>query len=755
MGDSPIWEEALPLGNGRIGAMVFSGIDMEKLSLNDDTLWSGYPQEHNIIGANKHFKEAQKLAMDGKYKEAQEIIEKHMLSKNSQRYLPLGDLLLDMNKNKENGEVTNYRRALDLQTALSTLSYVQNGVTFYRESFVSAPDQALIMRIWADTPKAISFTARLACQLPHMINVKENCIVLDGKAEPSEPCISFATLAHVEAIGDNCNIEQNDDFLQIKNADEVIIRLCCRTSFTGAFTPSIHPYLENCNKDLEKVLKLDYETLKSRHISDYQELYNRVDISFGEGKEYLPIPERLENWETSENDPSLFALLFQYGRYLMIAGSRLGTNPLNLQGIWNPHLHPPWNGNYTLNINTEMNYWPAEVTNLAECHMPLIEFTNNLRISGAKTAHEYYNARGFVVHHNSDIWAMSTPVGAEDGKGCARWGFWPMAGGWLSTHAFAIYEYSQDKDYLQNIAWPIIRDAARFFLDVLVEDNDGSFIFAPSTSPENDFIYEGKAQSVSKTATMTTAIIKETLENAINCCHILNIDEDFKKEAIAALRRLPIYKIGSRGELLEWSEELQEHEPTHRHTSHLYFLYPRNKLSNSLQEACKQTLNLRGDEGTGWTLAWRICLWARLQDSERAFSFLKKQLRPCEGRQGGCYPNLFGSHPPFQIDSNFGACAGIAEMLLQNNPDLAPYANYIWLLPALPKALSTGYVKGLRAKGGITVDIYFEKGLLIKAELLLDKHLPACKVRVRYINDEKIIKLLPNQKFVYDSATDY
>ena len=740
--EAKVWDEALPLGNGRIGAMVFSGVSSEKICLNDDTLWSGYPKDHNIPGAAEDYKIAQQLAMEGKYKEAQELIEARLLGENTERYLPMGDLILEMDEHE--AEITNYRRELNLENAIHTLQYTNaEGIEYKRESFISAPDQVLVTRLTTNNPCNLNLTARFESKLHHIITVKGKSMIIDGMTEghdetdPTKQGIRFAAIANFEITGGTTM--QENSTLRIQDATEITIRLCCRTNFADSFTPpgvANIPYFHKTEKDLETALIHNYQTLKTRHIDDYQALYNRVDINFGKSLSHMPTPQRLDGWDSTENDPDIFALLFQYGRYLMISGSRPGTQALNLQGIWNPHMFPPWNSDYTTNINAEMNYWPAEVTNLSECHEPLISLITRLRTTGAKTAKLHYNAGGFTVNHNTDIWAMSTPV--ESVPTCARWAFWPLGAGWLSAHAFDHYQYNMDEKYLRDTAFPIVKDAARFFLDVLVEDTDGTLIFAPSTSPENEFIHAGGNYSVSKTATMTTAIIKETLQNAITCCKILDTDPQFKAEAQAALDRLPAYKIGSRGELLEWSEELPEAEPTHRHTSHLYPLYPGNEIvpNTPLADACAKTLELRGEESTGWALAWRICLYARMLDSERAFSFLKKQVRPCEGWRGGCYPNMFGSHPPFQIDSNFGATAGIAEMLLQS-----PRPGVIHLLPALPKVLSTGYVKGLRAKGGITVSIYLENGQLKKAELELDKHLSAREVTIIHKSQQTSIKL--------------
>ncbi|MCL2604806.1 MAG: glycoside hydrolase family 95 protein [Defluviitaleaceae bacterium] len=763
------WDEALPLGNGRMGAMVFSGAVNERLALNDDTLWSGFPQSHDVPGAAEEYKRARGMAMEGKYREAQTLIEDKFLGKNTQRYLPLGDLLLEMPQ--AHADHTDYRRGLDIGNAVSSVRYTADGVIYYREAFISHPDQALVMRIWADAPGKVTFTARLACQLKSVISAQGCQITLEGQADPAndpDPAkqgMAFIAKAFVKTT--NGMITAGDDALYVKNADEAVIRMTWRTNFFDAFTPPMLgniPHRDICDKDMINALELDYEALKTRHIKDHQSLFNRVDIRFctdeNISKDNLTLPERLAKWEEAENDTDLFALLFQYGRYLMIAGSRAGTRPLNLQGIWSHHIWPPWSGNYTVNINTEMNYWPADVTNLAECHEPLLSFTRVLRKTGAKTAREHYGARGFTVHHNTDLWGMSTPVAKGDTFGAARWAFWSLAGGWLANHAFNHYLYTRNDAFLWETAWPAVRDAARFFLDVLTEDTDGTFIFAPSTSPENDFTHDGGQLAVCKTTTMTTAIIKETLINAIYCCDKLKTEScliekynlpphpeaDFYVKAAEALVKFPVYGIGQRGELLEWSEELPEHEPWHRHTSHLYPLYPGREIEagTALADACRKTLDLRGDESTGWALAWRINLFARLRDAERAFSFLKMQLRPSEGWRGGCYPNLFGSHPPFQIDSNFGATAGIAEMLLQSKPD-----NTIYLLPALPKALGNGYVRGLRAMGGVTVDMEFEGAVLTKAVLTLDSHILAQDFTVVYEGKHTPLRLSPGQAAVF------
>ena len=749
------WEEALPLGNGNIGAMVHGCVNREIINLNDDTLWSGFAQNKNREGAAEYYKQARDAALAGEYKKAQNIVEKHCLSSYTQGYLPIGDLLIDFDN--ENAPVSDYKRWLDISTAVAGTEYVSNGVKYSREYFVSAPGNCMAIRLSADKPGKISCKSTIECKLRystiysdfsglhlmgrapadvrpsyHMGDVPvRQKLIPQGETIP-KPGLLFFVEVEILCIGGR--LDCHDGSVCISNANEVVYFIKTATAYDGSLTGDSRP------DDLEAIALPEYfDEAKAEHIADYQSLYNRVSISFGENNRELPLPERLTLWETAENDPELFALLFQYGRYLMISGSRPGTVPLNLQGIWSPHVHPPWSSNYTLNINTEMNYWPAESANLSECHEPLLCLTELLRSTGAVTAKTHYDARGFCAHHNTDIWGQSNPVGESD-VGASIYAFWPMAGGWLASHMYERFLYNTDEAYLYERAWPVIHDAARFFLDVLTPDKSGKLVFAPATSPENNFIFGEETCPTSKDSAMNTAIIRETLTNLVQAGAVLSHYKDFTveysgiiDEAVLALTRLPDYQIGKQGELLEWSEELTERDPKHRRTSHLYPLYPgweffsvSSETPAKLLEACKRTLDLRGEEATGWALAWRISLWARLHEGERAFAVLKKQLRPAVGGLGGCYPNLFGAHPPFQIDSNFGATAGITEMLLQSEWNPIENIPYIRLLPAIPKALNSGKVNGLKARGNIEVSFSFEKGELTKVELKSEKDYDIC-----------------------------
>lgn len=733
------WVEALPLGNGRIGAMAFSIPDQDVFMLNEDTLWSGYPRDTNVADAAKYYPKALELISQGKYKETQNLIEDHMLGQFTQSYMPLGELALDF-PDIDSGKVEGYKRELNLEDAILTTQFSYNSIQYRRVAFISEPDQCMVISLSADKAKAISFRASFESQLNHSISTEDNTMYLDGicpshvepvyiksknpviyEKEDNKKGIQFRTAAIIDNQG-GC-VSSDGKGIIVKNADSVVIKIFIRTSFNGY---NKQPFLEgkdhiqDCKDDIKNAKDKGYDILKARHIDDYQALYHRVEIDLGEDIYHdLPTDIRLEKFQTTQDDKGLYSLIFQYGRYLLIASSREGTQPANLQGIWNKELRPPWSSNYTLNINTEMNYWPAEICNLSELHQPLFELIKELQITGTKTAKLHYGADGFVAHHNSDIWRLSNPVG-NFGRGTAGYAFWPMAGGWLCQHLFEHYEYTLDKEFLEDIAYPAIKDAAKFYLDTLVEDHEGYLIMSPSTSPENAFLYEGEVQKVSKTATMTMAIIREVFSNYIKCCEILEIKDNLLDEIVEKIQKLFPYKIGSKGQLLEWEEEFEEPEPHHRHISHIYPLHPGFEITPldtpELADACRKSLVLRGDDGTGWSLGWKINAWARLHDGNHALKLLKRQLRYVSESNtnymggGGTYMNLFDAHPPFQIDGNFGACAGIAELFLQS------YNDRILILPALPDEFKTGRIKGLRAKGGIVTDIMFKEGRLERFE---------------------------------------
>lgn len=735
------WNEALPIGNGRLGAMVYGNTDIEKIPLNEDTLWSGHPVNLNPRNKREQFLQAIELAKSKKYHEAQELVEKELTSGWSQSYMPLGDLILSFN---HNGMVSEFTRSLDLNTAVALVEYKVGGIQYKREMFASAPDNVIVFSISSDTPQSISLTLNFDCLLKSAVSVEDSCIVLEGEA-PShvEPiyikdCVNpviysdideergmlFAAMVRVMTSGGR--VKHTGKGIAVENADSAVIFISAHTSFAGF---DVQPYMngmkykEPCIKELDSVCRKTYDELLSRHIEDYKRYYDRVFLDLGESEaSTLPTDQRLYRFNEEKNDPALYTLLFQYGRYLLISSSREGTQATNLQGIWNSELRPPWSSNYTLNINTQMNYWPVFPCALGELQQPLVELIKELSVTGKVTAQEVYGTRGFVSHHNTDLWRLSSPVGNHR-KGCAGYAYWNMSAGWLCRHLFDQYEYTLDTRFLKDEAYPIMKSAAEFLLDIMTEDEAGYLILCPSTSPENVVLYEDGKSSISATSTMNMVIAKELFHHCIKSCEILGCDSIFAKELKNTLDRLYPYKTGSKGQLLEWYEECEEADPLHRHISHLYGLHPANEITiedtPELAQACKTSLNIRGDEGTGWSLGWKINQWARLFDGDRALKLINRQLKVVEDMDsghhtgGGTYINMLDACPPFQIDGNFGAASGITEMLLQSRD------NKVFILPALPSVWEKGCARGLRAKRRIKVDIEWD-GHAVKAELLSD-----------------------------------
>jgi alpha-L-fucosidase 2 len=757
-----LFTESIPLGNGRIGAMDFGGIENERVTLNEDSLWSGSAQNADRTNAFKVLPEIRELLLEGKNHEAESLVNSNFTcagrgsGKGRGANLPygsyevLGDLRLNFQYADTNA-ATDYRRELDLTTATGHTEFSRGGVKFSRDIFVSASDQTVVMRLTADKLGQISFDATL--DRPERFKTEiagKNELLMSGAMTNGVDGDGVKYAARLKVLNRGGKISSADGKISVSGADEVLLLVTAATDYERFAKISNRDVAAAAEKDLKCAAKKNYSKLLAAHVADYQKFYDRVKLELPETNSEIsrkPTSARIAAMDL-KNDPSLAALYFNFGRYLFISSSRPGGMPANLQGLWTDNVSPPWSADYHLNVNLEMIYWPAEVCNLQELDEPLTAYVESLQANGAKTAKDYYNARGWVTHVLANAWDFTSPGES------ASWGATASDTAWLCHNLWEHWKFSGDTNYLKEI-YPVMRGASEFFSDMLIEyPTNNWLVTAPANSPENAFLMpDGKPAHICLGPTFDNQLLRFLFGACIEASEILGTDKNFAAELKLKRERLPPTQIGSDGRVMEWLQEYPEQDPHHRHTSHLWGLYPGNEISPAatpaLAEAAKKTLIARGDESTGWATAFRMGMWARLHDGDHAFVMLQNLIKPSVGDKwtGGCYPNLFDAHPPFQIDGNFGGTAAIAQMLLQSQN------GEIELLPALPAAWPSGKISGLRARGGYEISEAWENGKMVSATV---KNVSGNgHAKIYYGGKAVELNLLPGEVKRLDAALHY